>query len=245
MKTYVKNSGLWKLAKALYVRSGGIWKPAKKGFIRNAGVWKPFFNGDPAAVSLLTSAFDNADLSTYSLAFGPTAADCLVVVGFGCRHTTPRTITGVTVAGIAATAVTELEGSGGTSAAMYVVEVPASTSGNAVVTLSGPAVRGSIGLWAITAYQSAAATDVKTAADTLNPSVTCTVQDGGVIVGVGYFSSAAAGTWSGITEDYDQTVEGPNGASGASGAFATGQNVVVTRSDTGTTEERLIVASFR
>lgn len=203
------------------------------------------FGGAPAAVSLQNNSFSNSGFSSYSIAFPVLASDCLLVVGFGCRHVTARNISTVVVDGDPATPLIELEGIGECSAGLYAVPMAAGRSGNAVINLSGAVDRGGAGIWAVTGLQSFVPTDVKSAGDVTNPAVNAVVSAGGVIIGYSYVSAASAGTWTGINEDFDDALSGPNGSSGGSLAFALGDTVSVQRSDTGTSGERLVVASFR
>jgi hypothetical protein len=202
----------------------------------------------PADVTFQASAVSNSALTTYthsSTALGPAAPDRVIVVGVGGRNTVAgRTIDTVTVAGITATPIATLEGGSNTVAGLFRVRVPTGTTGTISVTYSGSMARAGIGVWALYNLCSDVPTDIDTQTGA-NPSVTSSVQANGSIVGYLYASGASAGAWTGISEDFDDALTGPNGSSGASDDFASAANVAIQRSDTSTTDEKLLVASFR
>lgn len=202
----------------------------------------------PATVDYRATAVSNSGLTTYQftgLDAGTAAPDRDIVVAVGCRTTTARTINTVALnVSTTMTPVVEIEGSGGSAVGLYIVSFPTGTTGHTIdVTLSGSANRCGVGAWAVYGLASLTATDTDTAVTTTNPSVTSSVQAGGVIIGFNYASTSSV-TWTGIAEDFDSPLTGPNSASGASGAFATLQNVSVGLTSS-SADQRLVVASFR
>lgn len=180
-------------------------------------------------VTFVGHAENGSALSTYTFANAIPGAG-RYVIGIGTRQTTGTpSISSVTGAGTAATAVNSVaSGSGNISlTAMYIVDAPA--AGNVVVTLAMSALRCGIGVWKIVG--SNAATPIAgTQTSTANPAAaTLTVPDRGAIVGYvfGGNSTAPTATWAGATEDFDLVVSSVLIHSGAHANVASGAAIAV------------------
>lgn len=185
-------------------------------------------------ISFTDSALDADDLTTYTFsgrALGTAAANRKIIVGIlnEDQNNLSTTPTSVTVAGVAASLVvfTTQSGAVPSGAHIYQADVPAGTTGDIEIVWSDSRLGNTIGLWAVYgASASAHDTDTSTASP---PSVTLTIPAGGVAVGVVYTAGGTATyTWTNLTENFDATHEGTGTASGASAAFASGQNATIT-----------------
>lgn len=192
-----------------------------------------------------TPTFVAADIGTAS-------TDRYVLVGINGRAATNRTISGVTIGGIAATAVgAQLDNAGNTSA-WYIALVPTGTTADIVITLDAAWLRTQIGVWALTGLSGAIAFDRKTdttfSSSVVSVSMSCLA--GGDIYAlanqINDSSMTNWGTWVALTERFDANIESQGRGAGASAHFAAAQSgltVSATRGGgTGTTPTFLVIA---
>lgn len=202
----------------------------------------------PADVVFTDNTEDSVDRTTYTFAtqsIGTAAVGRCVVVSVGGGQSGNRDINSVTVGGNTATELIEVDSAGNINVVgLFAITVDTGTTADVVVTFSASMARAAIGVWAIYGVQNCT-TATDTQSDTgANPSVNINVSAGGSVIGYVRTNTGTVGTWSGITEDFDASVE--TGAStGASDDFASAQTVAVQRSDTGTTEDVMVVGSWR
>jgi hypothetical protein len=203
--------------------------------------------------SFLTSAIDTAGRSAYTfsgLSLGAASADRLIAVLVnGNMNGDNRSVSSVTVAGQSASQIVAANYSvsfiDGLSA-LWVTALPAGTSGDVVVTLSGSANDLGIGLLRVTGAESSAA---DTATDTVDP---CTaiidVPEGGLLIGTtacDLFGTGQTCTWTNLTEAYDQQIEAGAVHSGAFGVCAAAQTgLSVTADWSSSTGAAMVLASF-
>ena len=207
--------------------------------------WK---DSTPPAAVLTDSATNASGLTNYSFTstnLGTASPDRKIVVAVGVRHTTARTINTVTIAGVTATTLVELTGSGQQSCGLYIAAVPTGATGTIDVALSGAASRAGIGVWAVTGLDSTTPTFTGSTTNTTTTSTTIDVDEGGIIIAANYGVGSSSGTWTNLTEDYDLALTGPNSFSGASSSFATAQTVTVTRSQASDTSTSQVAAALR
>lgn len=163
-------------------------------------------------LDFLQSATDTADLATYTFAsqnFGAAASDRYIIVTIMARKSgASTTITGVTIGGVTATEVVQRTNNVTNSdiAGIFIAAVPTGTSGDVVVTLGATMVRCAIGLYATTGLSSATPYDSDSSVAS-PPSVSLDVPVNGFIIGAGLTAASTTATLTGITEDYDSTLE--------------------------------------
>lgn len=187
-----------------------------------------------AVATFLQSTNSTADLTTYTFStqnLGTASSDRYIVVNAAAARSGGLTgaINSITVQGISGSSV--VQRTQDTNIAniqgLFIVAVPTGTTGDVVVTFNGSCVRAGIALWAVTGIGSATAYDTATANDSgvnPNPSNTIDCEADGIIIAASFINNAAttSGTaWTGVTEDYEQTVESNSRISGASDEFAT------------------------
>jgi hypothetical protein len=171
----------------------------------------PVANTRKVALTFRANAQDGTDLTTYtfaSQAIGPASPDRYVIVCIGSRANSARSISSVTIGGIAATAVVTANNAtaGADMAAIYIALVPTGTTASVVVTFSGAMLRCVIGVYSMVQNGRATATNTNTATPSgTTPTTTLTVPSNGSLVAAVWAQSSvsASVTWTGPTEDFD------------------------------------------
>lgn len=182
-----------------------------------------------ASAATVTRTFNarytsTTDLTTYTFSassLGAEAANRKIVVGILGRSTNPstRTISSVTVAGVAATAVVYVSNTIGNVAAFYVADVLTGTTGDIVVVWSAGMQNCTIASYAM--FAAASSTPSATGTDIASAySQPLDIPAQGVAFACGAVQANTTATWAGLTEDSDATSEAEL-TTFASGEFAT------------------------
>lgn len=204
----------------------------------------------PATISFTDWVADTTDNSTYtfsSRSIGTAAANryIIVTVQFSDVFTTASS---VTVGGISATFVKRKSGAGATptdTVEIWVASVPTGTTANVVVNTTLGVNNCSIGLWAAYGINPTAYATGESVASP--PSTTLNIPAGGIAVGIAASNDGGnTWTWTGLTEGYDGTSEGPRTVTGAGSAFGAAQSgLTITATPSGTaTKPVMALASF-
>lgn len=211
-----------------------------------------------ASVTYTDSEYQDSASTVYTFtgkAIGTAGGHRVIVVGVAGASTTSRTISSVTVGGIAATQIVFAEDLGNslyTPAGLFIARVPTGTTANVVVTWSGGQSRCGVGVWAVYNLDSIAATG--TNSSLVSPSsLNLTIPPGGVAIGMfsGYDNNSfSAHTWVGLTKNFDLATVATNqvGDSGASLASAAGAvNLTITCTMNGASPDSTtgVSAAFR
>lgn len=152
---------------------------------------------------------DTTDLTTYTFTAEPLgAADSAryIIVTIGSRGAAARTINSVTIGGVTATVITQPQNSPHT-VGIAIAAVPTGTTGDIVIVFSGAEQRCGISTYrAIGINPTPTDTKTSTAA---NPAATLNVPANGIAIGVAMTlqTGAPVCTWTGLTEDVDETIE--------------------------------------
>lgn len=200
------------------------------------------------ALTYINSYPDTTDTNqyTYSVSFGTASADRYIIVTASARKAgASTTITGVTIGGITATQVHQNTNTSTNTdvSGIFIAAVPTGTTGDVVVTYGATMVRSIIGVYAATSLASATAYDTAGYISTSDPTNTLDIPAGGFAVAIALTNSAGTTTWTGLTEDFDGTLETFVTYSGASDEFAEAQTgLTITANFSGATTEA--VASF-
>lgn len=181
----------------------------------------PTASGSPF-VEYTDTATDGTDTSTYtftSRAIGTAAGDRKVIVGIYARtpSSTLLNVTGVTIAGITASAVTgtsnpNADGATSNYTGLWIADVPSGTTATVVVTTAVNAARCAIAIYRATGISSTPSdvavffgAAVASGAVTLNADVGA---DSVVVSVAGWATSGVTASWTGMTnEDVDADVE--------------------------------------
>lgn len=191
-----------------------------------------------------TSSTSNATVYTFaSTTLGGSASDYIVIVPF-ITGVGSGTISSVTVEGNSTTQAvqaTNIEVSTG----MFIRQASGNATGSVEVTCSSGKGRCGIGVYRLTGISSstphATATDTATA---FAPSVN--VQAGGVVIAAGTSNNNSTATaWSGVTEDFDVSIESEMRQSAASSEEASASTPLsITFTPTGGQDHATCAASW-
>ena len=208
-----------------------------------------------AEVTNTANATDDGNLSEYEYlaeSFGAAAADRLILLGVDTRAAASGAFgsvpTGVTIGGVTATMLAEknqVDGANSLGEAVWGAAVPTGTSGDVVVTYGGGQLRSTCSVYRVTgAVLSPFDTATEGGASGTDRNVTIDVEAGGIIIGSYCVQPTppGTGTWTGLTEDYEGTVEFVS-ATAASDEFASAQTArAISVSWTGTPSTSALVA---
>ena len=171
------------------------------------------------------------------------ATQVRIVVAIGWAYNLHRTISSITIAGVAATARISESVGGGTDVAIYDALVPAGAAGNLVVTFSGD-----VDLVMASIYNLGAAVYRTGDADTGSASVSLslTARAGEYAIGIAQAFRAAGGaaafTWSGLTERDD--VDMLDSRNSTASLLATAGTLAVTATSTSSSECAGVLALY-
>lgn len=174
-----------------------------------------------AISTYISTTLDTSALATVTLtgvAIGTPAPDRLVVAVVLGRDSNARTISSVTIGGVAATAAVTSP-SQNNPTGIYYARVPAGTTADIVVTFSAATTRMAVAVYTLTGYRNAAPAAVDQDYDTTTTlSATLARPRDAVVIAGSITSSTGTFTWTGATEDAD-TAHSGNRASTASATF--------------------------
>lgn len=195
--------------------------------------------------ALASSTTDLTEYTFSAVALGDEAANRKIVVTILGRSTNPstRTISSVTVAGVAATEAVSVSNTIGNRAAIYVADVPTGTTGDIVVTFDLGMQNCSVGSYAM--YGAGSSTPTDTATDIASAfSQTLDVPAGGAAFAVAGVQANTTTTWAGLTERYDTAVDAECNT-GAGVAFAAAQSGLTVSATFGAgTDGAMVTAAF-
>lgn len=209
----------------------------------------PFFFGSASKTSTYqtnNSDSTNATSWTYTAqAIGSAASDRYVIVGVGTSNNANEP-SSVTIGGISATKVVGTAG-GNHSAGLWVANVTTGTTADIVVSITGTTDRCAIGVWTATGL--ASGTPGNTATSNASPgSCTVTTTNGGFAIAYSHLGYGTV-TWSGtgVTQDFNATIEASVKNTGARVAPTDGSSVTFTATYSSTfdgTTRPLVAASW-
>jgi hypothetical protein len=210
---------------------------------------------DPVDISYTTGGLGSTNgtsptPSFTDLAIGAAAADRKVVACIYVLTLTGRTITGVTIGGIAATQVKAASngGAGVRMAEFWVADVPTGTTATVAVTISGGNILGAGAIvYRMTGAGSSTPFDTDEDTDGSDPQTgSIDVPANGAAIGFTFGNtSGRTFAWTGLTEDVDAATVGGNSWSSASGEFATAQSGLAISNDiTATPENTTLTVSI-
>lgn len=176
----------------------------------------------PATVTYVTTIDDTSDATTYTFASANIGGPGLIVVGFQWEATASRSLSSATIGGNAASII---QNGGGVEAgaALFALRVAAGATATIAATLSGGAIRSSIGIWNVNGQQSDTPTASGQSASnssTTSRQVDLNVLSGGVAIAMLGLNAPSAVTWTGATKRFDAAVETNSQKSGADYANA-------------------------
>lgn len=172
---------------------------------------------------------DPANTATYTFAsmdFGAADSDrCLIVTFTGRKGGAATTISGVTIGGVTATEIVQYSNSDSNSdiSGLYSAIVPTGTSGDVVVSLNDTLVRATGALYRAVGVDSCTTPYDFDSDGSADPTTSLNVPAGGFAVAAALSNSNSSATWTGLTEDFDGTLESFVTYTGASEEFVSEQ----------------------
>lgn len=174
----------------------------------------PFVGGVFPVLTALGATIDTSNATNYShtgVSFGVASSGRYLyfLAGGQSSATTTRTISSATIGGVTATVLAEIgdSGFGDTHCALIAAAVPTGTSGTVAINYSGSCLNNAIYGWAITELKNPL-TPEATSTDTDSPiDVDVNTLRDGIVIGGVFSDQNLAFTTTGLTEDYDNTVD--------------------------------------
>jgi hypothetical protein len=193
-------------------------------------------NNQPAGtMGYLQHGVSETDLTTYTFAaanLGVAAGDRYIAVGVLGRAAAARTISSLTVGGVAATVVAQQtidDGGPDDISGIAIAAVPTGTTGDVVITMSGVMLRICYAAWRLTGMVSPTAHATSQVGPIADPVFSLNVPTNGILIAM---SSQQTGlsptcTWVNATERFDDATltDGFSGADASIPAGATPQSV--------------------
>ena len=182
-------------------------------------------------VSFIGSTVSTANATNYTFtnhAIGTAAGNRKVVVAVGVSGSSTQSITSMTIGGSGASEIVEQANTDNeVSCALYELAVASGTTATIVVSGGRSANNCGVAVWAVygaEASASATAADYA-AASAADPTLSIDCPINGAIIASSHTNNGGSTfTWSGVTENYDETIEATRTHSGASDAFDTAQS---------------------
>jgi len=185
--------------------------------------------GVSATVEYVGYLGSDANASSYTFtgaSLGSTGGDRHIILAIGSSvGNSGRNLSSVTIAGVSASAATIVRTgtiSGATRlAAIVIASVPTGTTGDIVINFNAGVNRVQLGVYAarnlISATRQAVAGVSSNLSNSTGPfDVSVTGTTAGFVVAVAETPEPNTWTWTGVTEDFDETIEASNAVSGAS-----------------------------
>ena len=193
-------------------------------------------------MSFLQAVTSTTDTNVYtfsSVNLGAAASDRYIIVTAMTRKAgASTTLTSITIGGVTATIVKQVTNNVTNTdvAAIVIAAVPTGTTGDIVVTWGATMVRCAIGVYRVTGLVSATASDSDSSTAN-DPTVNLDCPAGGFIIGGALTAASSSAAWTGITENFDGTLETFVTYTGASDTFATQQTGLTLTADFGSSTE--------
>ena len=201
-------------------------------------------------IGTVVSAVNTNTLSAYtfsSVSLGAADAGRVIVVGTSSGGGTNSTVSGLTVGGVSAVEAVELQHQGDAyyRSSLWIAEVPTGTTGDVVVTMSGSTGDCGIIVWPTTGASHCAYATASDASDAGGLTVDLNVEADGAIIAYSACDAGPGWSWTGLTEDIDETVDSGWHHSGASAEFESASTPqTVTCVPPGSSREGLIALSL-
>ncbi len=200
-----------------------------------------FFFGVPKAEAAITFAYETTvasttDLTTYTFStvdIGTANADrCVIVSAIARKSGASATLSTVTIGGVSATIVVQNTNNVTNTdvAGLAAAIVPTGTTGDIVVTWSAGMLRSQIGVWTAIGTDSCTTPHDTGSSLSGDPSTTIDIADAGAAVGAGLTAAGTTASWTGLTENFDATLETfvtATGASASAMSAETGRTVTI------------------
>lgn len=171
----------------------------------------PYMFRVPIAIDYVATVSSTTNLTTYtfsSASLGAEATDRVIIVAFGGTAGSSKTISSVTIGGVAATLAVNANISWAITSGIYYAAVPSGTTGDIVITFSGSMNQCVCNVFRMTGQSSN--TPAATGSDTTGTTTSdpnCNVVTGDKVVAFSIGGDGSACAWTGATEVDDRVVE--------------------------------------
>lgn len=207
----------------------------------------PFMGSSPATETFLGSSTTTTAATTQnfaSMALGPVAANRTIAVFVNGNSGTLRTVSGITVDGVALSPVIGRSNSLTRLELWIGVVNTANTTGTVSITWSGAQTRTVISLYSVANLQSLTAIATNSSG-TSAAALTAAALAGGVVLAAAGTNNSGTFTWTGdATEDMDANAGGLSAMSTA-GGLTTGTSASATPTSSSSSQFNSIIATFR
>jgi hypothetical protein len=186
-------------------------------------------------VVLVAHAVDATDLTVYtfsSQALGIAAANRKIVVGVGGRKAlgTP-VVSSLSIGGTAASQkLQQTVDTASQDAELWIADIPSGTSGDIVVTFDEASARCGIGVWAVYGAGSSTPSDTEVQTSDNQGSRSLVIPAKGIGIGYMFVAASAARTFtfSTLSEDFDEDVEGASNVAHAGASLNSNAGTTMT-----------------
>jgi len=207
----------------------------------------PFMGSSPATETFLGSAVTSTSATTQTFAsmpLGPVAAGRTIAVFVNGNSGTLRTVSGITVDGVALSPVVGRSNSLSRLELWIGVVNTANTVGSIAVTWSGAQSRAVISVYSVANLQSPTAIATNSSG-TSGAAIAAASLAGGVVLAAAGTNNGGTFTWAGdVTEDMDQSTASLVSLSTA-GGLTTGTSASATPTASSSSQFNSIIATFR
>ena len=202
-----------------------------------------------ATVSFTANANSTSNLTNYtfsSQALGTAATGRIIaVVVMGARSSAgARTVSSLTVGGVSAALVVRQTSDNGDAHEIWEAQVPSGTSGDVVVNFSAAMLSAGVGVYAV--YNAKYQEHFTTSSEGNDLSGTLVIPENSIAIGGGNSVGGTLGTFVGLTENYDETVEDRThaGASTSTASDAGGGTTIEFNPGTPHVDDTLVAATW-
>lgn len=251
MSIGLKVSGDWKDVSAVSVKVSGAWKTVSQAYVKVSGTWEELLSSAAAVLAWIANTTDTGNRTTYTFAsqsFGAAESTRRVIVAGTVRSNAARTISSISIGGVAATIVAQqTESTALLRSFIAIAHVPTGTTGSVVVTMNSGCIAMRIAVWSVTGLASDTPTATATDNNVNDPSANITIPANGFVVGVATNTNSSTGSWSsGLTlQGTAEYVESDHNVIFGDASSAPGASITATAAFAGTnTRGILVVAAF-
>lgn len=175
--------------------------------------------------AFLQTTSDTTDTNIYTFAaqnIGTADVGRFIIVSVLSRKTgASTTISTVTIGGISATIVKQVSNAVTNTdvAGIVIASVPTGTTGDVVVTFGATMSRCIIAVYRAVGINNPFTANANASSTANDPTAAIAVPSNGFEIGAGLSAASSSATWTGLTEDFDNVIEGAVTATGASKLF--------------------------
>jgi hypothetical protein len=175
------------------------------------------YDGNADVALTAAPAVNTGALTTYTFSAQAVTGPCVVAVLWASRSSVTRTLSSITIDGVAAAGVGAAEPGNNIHSGIAYLEIGSDSAVDVVLTFSGSMLFCGIKVYCVTNYQSATPSDsFGLGFGGTSISDVIDVLSGGALLAVCMYSNTGAITLTGVTEDYDEIYDANSRVAGGS-----------------------------